>query len=420
MDALGQAGSDYRWRYYSQGFSGNSTEVPLEDLTGFLELAQQYVDQSIHANLRSDHLYHAYNVLHLDHGLASISRLDEMLEGQVSVLSSEILTGEESLRLLESLRNSRLYRADQHSYILYPDRVLPGFLQKNIITPEQIGNLSLAAKLVEAGDKSLIVGDEDGNYHFSGRIHNSKDVNRALESLKNEPEYADLVVENAGKIAALFEEMFHHTRFTGRSGTFFAYEGLGSIYWHMVSKLLLAVQETVLRTREEATTPALIERYYDIRKGLSFNKSPEEYGAFPTDPYSHTPKGQGARQPGMTGMVKEEILTRQKELGFSVHEGCISFDFLLLDKKEFLTEPSVYEYWNVAGEREQIDLPAATLAYSICQVPVILQTSETAYIDVHFADGNVQRIDGRVLDYEESRHIFQRDGVIHHLVISCC
>ncbi len=144
-----------------------------------------------------------------------------------------------------------MYRADQHSYILYPDRVLPGFLQKNTITPEQIKNLSLVKKLVEADDKSLIVRDEDGNYHFSGRIHNIKDVNGALEGLQKQPAYADLVLEDAGKIKVLFEENFHHTQFTGRSGTFFAYEGLGSIYWHMVSKLLLAVQETILRTRDE-------------------------------------------------------------------------------------------------------------------------------------------------------------------------
>jgi hypothetical protein len=420
MDALGQAGSEYRWNCYSNGFSGACTEIPLTDMIVFLDLMQQYVEHSIRANRRGDHLYHAYNVLHLENGPASISRLDEMLEGQVAVLSSGMLTGEESRNLLESLRHSRLYRADQHTYILYPDRVLPGFLQKNTMTPEQIAHLPLVERLVKGQEKSLIVRDEDGNYHFSGRIHNMKDVNRALEGLKKQPEYADMVDEDAGQIAILFEEMFHHTRFTGRSGTFFAYEGLGSIYWHMVSKLLLAVQETILRTRDESTTTALVEKYFDIRKGLSFNKSPEEYGAFPTDPYSHTPKGQGARQPGMTGMVKEEILTRQKELCFSVDDGCITLDSLLLDKKEFLTEPSVYMYWNVAGEREQIDLPAGTLAYSICQVPVILQISDEKCIDIHDKDGNVQRMDASVLDLENSKHIFNRDGIIHHLVISCC
>jgi hypothetical protein len=419
MDALGQAGSDYRWNYYSKGLSGASIEISQAELFAFVDLAQQYVEHSIRANRREDDLYHAYNVLHLEEGLASISRLDEMLEGQVAVLSSEMLSGEESLSLLNNLRHSRLYRDDQYSYILYPDRVLPGFLKKNSLAAEQIGSLPLVEKLMRDDDKSLVVQDEDGTYHFSGKIHNLKDVNRILTTLQKQPEYASLVAEDAAQIRLLFEETFHHHQFTGRSGTFFAYEGLGSIYWHMVSKLLLAVQETILRTRNETTTQALKERYLDIRRGLSFNKSPEEYGAFPTDPYSHTPKGQGARQPGMSGMVKEEILTRQKELGFSVDEGCISFDFLLLDKKELLTEPSVYEYWNVAGEREQIDLSAGMLAYSICQVPVILKASDAMYIDIHFADGSTQRVDGHVLDLEDSRHIFQRDGIIHHLVMSC-
>jgi hypothetical protein len=122
----------------------------------------------------------------------------------------------------------------------------------------------------------------------------------------------------------------------------------------------------------------------------------------------------------MSGMVKEEILTRQKELGFSVNEGCISFDFLLLDEREFLTGTSSYGYWKVAGEREQIDLPAGTLAYSICQVPVILQTSNEPHIEVHFADGRIQQSNSLILDLEDSRHIFHRDGIIHHLVISGC
>jgi hypothetical protein len=211
--------------------------------------------------------------------------------------------------------------------------------------------------------------------------------------------------------------VFHHNEFTGRSGTFFAYEGLGSIYWHMVSKLLLAVQETIVRTQEEPSTAALTERYYDIRSGLSFNKTPEVYGAFPTDPYSHTPKGQGAKQPGMTGMVKEEILTRQRELGFSIEDGNIKFDLLLMDQQEFLTVPRTYRYWNLDGQEEQIELPAGCIGYSICQVPVILQASDKACIEVHFSAGNTQQIDGHALDTANSKHIFQRDGIAHHLKV---
>jgi hypothetical protein len=416
MDVLGQAGSDSRWNYYSQGFSGEYTQLPIPDIVAFLDLAQQYVEHSLRANKRSDNLYHAYNILHLEHGLSSIGHLYEMLEGQVAILSSGMLSGEESLLLLESLRNSTLYRADQHSYILYPDRELPGFLEKNCIAPHQVNGLKLVSELIKENDKSLIVRDEEGNYRFSGQIHNVKDVTRALDSLKNQ--YPEFVKNDAEKLKVLFEDVFHHSEFTGRSGTFFAYEGLGSIYWHMVSKLLLAVQETILRTRGEASTQALVEKYMDIRKGLSFNKSPAVYGAFPTDPYSHTPKGQGAKQPGMTGMVKEEILTRQMELGFSIENGCIVFDFLLLNRDEFVTESTEFAYQIVHGQQEQIELPPGSLAYTICQVPIVLQASEEPCIRVHFSNSSIQQVNGYVLGPVSSQHILQRDGIVHHLVVS--
>ncbi|HMB23771.1 MAG TPA: hypothetical protein VKP08_13100, partial [Anaerolineales bacterium] len=108
MDALGQAGSDYRWSYYSHGLSGASTQVSVSDLIAFLDLAQQYAEHTLSANRRSDHLYHAYNILHLGPKTASIGYLYEMLEGQVAVLSSGMLSGEESRQLLESLRHSQL------------------------------------------------------------------------------------------------------------------------------------------------------------------------------------------------------------------------------------------------------------------------------------------------------------------------
>ncbi len=419
MNALGQAGSDYRWNYYSRGFSGDSAKIQIPELVAFLELAQLNVEQSLRLNRRSDHLYHAYNILHLDDKRASISHLYEMLEGQVAILSSGLLSGEESYLLLESLRNSQLYRPDQHSYILYPDRELLGFLEKNCMTSAQVRDLALLSELVKAQDTTLITMDLNGNYHFSGHIRNIKDVVRGLETLKNQPRFAELVKTEAGKIEALFENLFLHNEFTGRSGTFFAYEGLGSVYWHMVSKLLLAVQETIMRTRNGPNTRALIKNYADIRLGLGFNKTPDAYGAFPTDPYSHTPKGHGAKQPGMTGLVKEEILTRQMELGFSIENGNIVFDFLLLDRNEFLADPSVFSYWSIDGKRQQIELKAGSIAYSICQVPVILQASNETCIEVHLTDGITWKIEGHVLDPVNSRHIFQRDGTVHHLLVSC-
>ena len=63
-----------------------------------------------------------------------IRRLYEMLEGQVAVLSSGALSVRGNRpRCSTRFASSSLYRADQNSYVLYPDRKLPGFFEKNNI-----------------------------------------------------------------------------------------------------------------------------------------------------------------------------------------------------------------------------------------------------------------------------------------------
>lgn len=418
MDALGEAGSEYRWNFYRSGFSGEIAHIPVNTVVAFLDLALEYIEQTLRANKRADSLYHSYNILHLDEGRASVSHLYEMLEGQVAILSSGLLTSDESLALLENLQNSALYLPDRHSYILYPDRNLPGFLEKNCLTADQVAPVVLLGMLVEARDESLITRDVNGVYHFAGHIRNFHDVSQTLDALKQNPRYAQQVEADFEKIRALFEATFRHDEFTGRSGTFFAYEGLGSIYWHMVAKLLLAAQETAISFRDDANADALLQHYWTIRQGLGFNKTPDAYGAFPTDPYSHTPKGQGAKQPGMTGMVKEEILTRQAELGYHVEDGIITFDTAWLDRAELLSAPSTFSYLDVQGRTCQIDLQAGALAYSICQTPIILQRSGRAGISVHYADGSVHAIDGHRLDSLTSSRIFRRDGSVARVVVS--
>jgi hypothetical protein len=265
-----------------------------------------------------------------------------------------VLSGDESLALLQSLRSSVLYNSDQNTYILYPDKILPSFLSKNTLKVEQVSDLRLPAMLADVQDKTLFVRDVDGMYHFSGQLHNAKDVHQALAVLAEQPQFAETVSAEREKITALFEEIFHHTEFTGRSGTFFAYEGLGSIYWHMVSKLLLAVQETALRYQHESASSGLVEKYFDICAGLGFNRPSADFGAFPTDPYSHTPKGQGARQPGMTGLVKEEILARQAELGWLVENGCLTFNSLLSTPKKYSPRLVILITWMLPGNRSEL------------------------------------------------------------------
>ena len=369
MDELGTAGSDFRARVYA-GASGQVSRVPSDAVRGLLDLALVFADAGLRANRREDGLYHSYNVLDLGSGTAAVRRLSVMLEGQVAVLSSGLLTPEDCLNVLASLRASALYRADQDSYMLYPDRDLPRFLDRNQVPADRVG--TLMRSLIEAGDQSVVLSDVNGVVRFASAIHNARDVVAALHSLPSglagsDDEQADLL--------AAFEDTFRHAEFTGRSGSFFAYEGLGSIYWHMVSKLLLAVQENLELAVASGAGVDVIGRlraaYEDVRHGLGYCKSPAVYGAFPVDPYSHTPAGKGAKQPGMTGQVKEEVLTRLGELGLRVESGVVVFSPVLLRASEWTQAQSVFAYLDVAGVGRELDLPVGSLAFTFCQVPVV-------------------------------------------------
>ncbi|WP_420641608.1 hypothetical protein [Candidatus Leptofilum sp.] len=422
MDELGTAVTQYRAEIYQSGIPTAKTHIEPATLSEFLALAQAYIEQTLHTNWRADGLAHTYNILRLDDHGAAVENLYLMLEGQVAMLSSGLLTPEKALALLHSLPQSDLYRADQHSYMLYPNRKLPGFLQKNNVSAEQVAGSSLVQALVAAGDVRLLSQDEAGVFHFNGRFRNVKGVSEVLDNLAQEPAYAELVAKERNFILELFETTFNHRAFTGRSGTFFGFEGLGSIYWHMVSKLLLAAQECYEQAMEggaeKSVTDALVAAYYDIRSGIGFNKTPDVYGAFPTDPYSHSPLGSGARQPGMTGQVKEEIMTRWGELGVKMKQGLLCFAPSLLRADEFLPRDSEFNYVNSAGETKTLSVAAGSLAFTMCQIPIVYKPGDKAQIDVLFANGRSATFLGSCLDDKTTQHILNRDGQIKQLIVT--
>jgi hypothetical protein len=311
------AGEHYRNSVYA-GFSNQNKQINNESLRAFLDLVLKFVDQSIAKNEREDHLYHAYNLVSFTEKETSIRYLYEMLEGQVAVLTSGVLPISKVVELLDALPDSSLYRADQQSYILYPNKRLPSFLEKNNIPSEEVKRIALLDNLVKSGNKSIISKDIKGNYHFNANFNNAGFLRDALLKLKDT---TTLEVTDADRIAieALYEKVFDHQSFTGRSGTFYKYEGLGCIYWHMVSKLLLSIGENISWAMERHEDNHLIEalkkHYALVKAGIGAHKSPDAYGSFPFDPYSHTPTMAGVQQPGMTGQVKEDILSRYFELG---------------------------------------------------------------------------------------------------------
>jgi hypothetical protein len=350
----------------------------------------------------------------------TISYLDEMLEGQVAVLSSGYISSIESLELLDALKGSKLFREDQYSYLLYPNKELPPFLAKNIIPVEDIMKSELLQKLVADGDTQIVKKDSRGDHHFNGNFNNAKYLETELIKLEDGP-YSNLVKKEKTLLFEIFEKVFNHKAFTGRSGTFFGYEGLGSIYWHMVSKLQLAVQETCLKAIAADESAEIIGRllahYYQINEGIGVHKSPLLYGAFPTDPYSHTPAGKGAQQPGMTGQVKEDILSRIRELGVFVENGSIVFNPCLLRQSEFLTFQKNFNYTDVHGNENQISLAKNTLAFTYCKVPIIYNLFDKNGILVTFKNKKTKSFDSLVLDPETSSEIFSRTGEVNQITV---
>jgi len=421
LDGLGLAGSKYRHTIYENGFSSDKSVVSKTELLDFIQITKSYLQHTIDANKRDDNMYHAYNLMTVENDdEVSVSYLSEMLEGQVSALSSGYLTPTQALSLLDGLKSSALFREDQYSYILYPNKELPRFDKKNNIPSEKVEASSLLKQLVADGNRQIIEQDFLGNYHFNGSFNNANSLKAALNTLGEN--YQTLVESDTEKLLQTFEDIFDHKSFTGRSGTFFGYEGLGSIYWHMVSKLALAVQENCLlainSNESEEVIGRLLEHYYEINAGIGVHKSPELYGAFPTDPYSHTPATKGAQQPGMTGQVKEDVLSRFGELGVFVSDGKIVFNPSLLQTKEFLQAPSTFNFTNINKEKQTIALEAGELCFTYCQVPVIYKISENIGVSVVFNDNKDIDFHDMSLDLETSKSIFERQGKINKIIVS--
>lgn len=344
-EAIGLAGEAYRNQAYS-GFSGKQVELEAQTIVAFLDKMLALTAYSIRLSKRVDGLYEAYNLVKFADSGIEVSHLYEMLEGQVAVLSARILSGAEAADLLDAMRQSALYREDQQSYMLYPARLRPSFLEMNNL-PAEAAELPVVQKYLG----SILKQDCDGGIHFDAAFRNANNLPDELKEL--------------------YEQVFHHHAFTGRSGTFYKYEGLGSIYWHMVSKLLLAVGENIRSVSQGCLTPnpardRLISQYRAIKEGLGLHKSPEQYGSFPFDAYSHTPAMAGVQQPGMTGQVKEDILSRWFELGIEVHGGAIRINPLMLRESDFHDGKLSFTYcgtrftYHLSDSEENTTIPQST------------------------------------------------------------
>lgn len=421
MERLGRACERHRMAVYRRD-PGEHETVATAEIAACLDHALAAIDSTLATNRRSDGMIHSYNILRIAGDSAGIGRLDLMLEGQVAVLASGWLEASEALALLKAMRRSPLYRADQQSYLLYPDRDVTSFLDRNHLPSGWRDRIPATAALLDAGNRDLLCADSEGGVHFQPDLANARQLADCIDALTRQPLWKAALDAEREALLELWEEVFHHASFTGRSGAMFGFEGLGSIYWHMVAKLLLAVQEVHAAAAQadprSTLTAELARTYHEVRLGLGYRKDAATYGAFPTDPYSHTPAHSGAQQPGMTGQVKEEILTRLGELGVSVRNGQVRFDPHLLERTEFFTHPHRFEWLNPDGSHGSRDLEAGTLAFTLFQVPVIYQLGTAESIEVHHDDERTTHVEGNELPASVNGDLFARNGRITTIVVT--
>jgi len=391
VDAAEKIFETERFDLYKNGYTGEE-EMASSEIAAALKIINKQLEYTIRLNKREDGLYHSYNTLLITEKEMKVQYLQEMLEGQVAILSSNLLTPAEALEVVKALRNSKMYEPRQNSYMLYPNKELPAFYEKNIVLAADAKSVS---SLIERTGTLYLEKDINGAFHFNPDFRNANVIQEFIANQKDENKPT---ADESKAFFDLYEKTFNHQSFTGRSGTFYAYEGLGSIYWHMCSKLLLAVQENLLKAIEAHNTDLvkeLTDAYYQVRSGLGSNKTPEVYGAFPADPYSHTPYLQGAKQPGMTGQVKEEILTRWGELGINIEGGIASFNPTFLKAEEVKADGS--------------------LSFTWCGVPVTYKFAKAGSTEQRGQTSitvNGTKRDGNTLTEEESKELFLRQGKI--------
>jgi hypothetical protein len=169
----------------------------------------------------------------------------------------------------------------------------------------------------------------------------------------------------------------------------------------MVSKLGLAVAENISRVTagsdSENYLPALLDIYREIKAGIGAEKNPEEYGAIPTDPYSHTPAMYGAQQPGMTGQVKEDIISRWMELGIELTGGAIHF----------------HGEWIQPGEFDK----EGKLQFTLCGIPFIYKKGEDEKTEIHLRSEENPVNGSHVIGSPYSKEIFSRSGNVQKVIV---
>ena len=77
----------------------------------------------------------------------------------LAMLINKKLSPKENLSVLDGLKQSKLFRPDQYSYILYPFKNLKGFMDRNTIPSQDVNDSKLLTTLVSDGNARILEKD---------------------------------------------------------------------------------------------------------------------------------------------------------------------------------------------------------------------------------------------------------------------
>ncbi|MFT7261309.1 MAG: hypothetical protein ACI9MS_003183, partial [Glaciecola sp.] len=180
---LGQAAWRYREAVYkTQSFSHK--EICSVDMVNLLlSHALIVIDHTIQNNVGDDGLYHSYNLLGFRDQQATVENLYPMLEGQVAAISSGAINPKQTADVLDALFASDVYRSDQKTFMLYPDRVQTPFLDKNVITLAEFNDVPVLSQMMSAADERIVMQDVEGCYRFNPKVKNNGELILLLNTL---------------------------------------------------------------------------------------------------------------------------------------------------------------------------------------------------------------------------------------------
>ena len=89
----------------------------------------------------------------------------------------------------------------------------------------------------------------------------------------------------------------------------------------------------------------------------------------------------------------------------------------MLRKSEFLEKQSTFSFYDIKGQLQTIDLSKNSLAFTVCQVPVIYELAKNEDVEVFFRNKTVEKFSNLNLSQKVSKKIFKRDGSVEKVVV---